>query len=313
MEYDFTFENVENFICEVCDGLKFVCEHFELSGSNLIISKTEPMMNKSELKEGWGIDVYFIKGTYYCLFYEEYIPDIIKTVDNIFFQSNQEQRNILALKVIRRFIPVLYCRHFKVSDFLIAACNDIVNTGCFPYASSITRNCKMVYYKKMLMLLGGWRFLGNLCVIFMDYGIDVKDILHKLLSNGTYRHVPFEYRDLMPDELSNTDDVDWRMLCVKADNAGSCDNIQGATKKAPAGATARVQCDVLTALLRAGNFDIPDNNKFASFISWLCGGTFNNIRQRGFYGNLSSENVDSIKEKCSLIGLRYENGKIIQP
>lgn len=72
----------------------------------------------------------------------------------------------------------------------------------------------------------------------------------------------------------------------------------------------KMKCDVLTALFKAAGFPIPKNNKFASFISWLCGGSSEAIRQNGFSGHLADKEINTIKEKCKNVGLLYEKGKI---
>ena len=312
MRYNFNFESVENFIYDCCDSLKFMCEYFKLSYPNKVISRTENEFCESNVPIGQVLDEMCIKGSQFILFYEQYPTDLAKTVDSIFLQSNQEQRNILATKIIRRFTPILYCRHFKVSDFLSAVASGIQKTGTFPFLPMESAN-RIIYSKKMFVLFSGWKFLCELYVIFIDYDIDIKKILDKSLSKVTYQYLMYECLELLPAGVPDIAGLDWRMFGLEeTEDTDLCNNTQGEPRKAPAGATARVQCDVLTALLRAGSFGIPDNKSFASFISWLCGGTSNNIRQRGFYGNLSSENIDSIKEKCSLIGLKYENGKITQ-
>lgn len=312
MRYNFNFESVENFIYDCCDSLKFICEYFKLSYPDKVISRTENEFCESELSEYQIQDETFIKDTCFFVFYGEYPTDIAKTVDSIFLQLNPEQRNILAIKIIRRFIPILYCKHFKVSDFLLAAVSVLEKTGTYPYYSVAGTN-KIIYAREMFILFCGWKFLCELYTIFIDYDIDIKKILDKSLSKVIYQYLMYEYPDLLPDGLPDIASLDWRMFGLReTEDADLCNNTQGETRKASAGATTRVQCDVLTALLRAGDFNIPDNKSFASFISWLCGGTSNNIRQRGFYGNLSDENINSIKEKCSLIGLKYEKGKITQ-
>lgn len=69
------------------------------------------------------------------------------------------------------------------------------------------------------------------------------------------------------------------------------------------------QYGILSALIKASGYTIPDGKKFASFISWLCGGSAESIRQNACCKyDCGDENI--LKEKFASIGITYEDGKI---
>ena len=74
-------------------------------------------------------------------------------------------------------------------------------------------------------------------------------------------------------------------------------------------ATAKNQYGILSALIKASGYTIPDGKKFASFISWLCGGSAESIRQNVCCKyDCGDEKV--LIEKFKSIGIVYEDGKI---
>lgn len=82
-------------------------------------------------------------------------------------------------------------------------------------------------------------------------------------------------------------------------------NLKSKTDKS----TAKNQYGILSALIKASGYTIPDGKKFASFISWLCGGSAESIRQNVCCKyDCGDENI--LKEKFASIGITYEDGKI---
>ena len=77
-------------------------------------------------------------------------------------------------------------------------------------------------------------------------------------------------------------------------------------------ATAKMKCEIFTTLLKALGYTPPSNVEFSKFISWLCGGSPESIRQNGFIGTLKDADMGIIKERLKLIGIDYESGKIIK-
>lgn len=77
-------------------------------------------------------------------------------------------------------------------------------------------------------------------------------------------------------------------------------------------ATAKMKCEIFTALLKALGCTPPSNAELSKFISWLCGGSPESIRQNGFSGTLKNADLEIIKGKLESIGINYENGKIVQ-
>lgn len=74
-------------------------------------------------------------------------------------------------------------------------------------------------------------------------------------------------------------------------------------------ATAKNQYGVLCALIKASGYAIPEGTRFASFISWLCGGSPDSIRQNVCCKyDCGDEGI--LKEKFASIGIIYEEGKI---
>ncbi len=73
--------------------------------------------------------------------------------------------------------------------------------------------------------------------------------------------------------------------------------------------TAKNQYGILCALIKASGHTIPDGKKIASFISWLCGGSVESIRQNVCCKyDFGDERI--LKEKFASIGITYEEGKI---
>ena len=89
----------------------------------------------------------------------------------------------------------------------------------------------------------------------------------------------------------------------------STPNIYSSRKESEA--TVKMKCDVITALIKTSGYELPTNKELASFISWLCGGSAESIRQNGLSRYLSgTENQEIIKAKFESIGMLYENGEI---
>lgn len=74
-------------------------------------------------------------------------------------------------------------------------------------------------------------------------------------------------------------------------------------------ATAKNQYGVLCALIKASGYTIPEGTKFAAFISWLCGGSYDYIRQNACC-KYDCGDEKTLKEKFASIGITYEKGKI---
>lgn len=83
--------------------------------------------------------------------------------------------------------------------------------------------------------------------------------------------------------------------------------IIGKTKQPPK-ATIPEQVDVVQTLLRGANITNYDNTKLAEFVSWLCGGSAETIRQR--ISSVGYDNEEALKEKFALLKVKYNEGKI---
>lgn len=70
------------------------------------------------------------------------------------------------------------------------------------------------------------------------------------------------------------------------------------------------QTDVIRTLLRSSEVGYSSDVDLSKFISWLCGGASESVRQYGFSKNVGFQNEERLKEKFSMIGLEYERGKI---
>lgn len=80
-------------------------------------------------------------------------------------------------------------------------------------------------------------------------------------------------------------------------------------KKGNDRATAKNQYGILCALIKASGNTIPEGKKFASFISWLCGGSSESIRQN-VCCKYDCGDESTLKDKFASIGITYEEGKI---
>ena len=314
MEYN--FKDIEIFMRNFYGAIKFICAVFDVSGA-------PPVINKIEWRKDIDREAYYFFSDETCVEIAEktalkspdpisaaYGFDMAHIVDSMFFNSDKDQRNVLAKKIMYMIAPALCCKYFKISDFLLALSRKNKTADYFPLCLNDSKEYSVRCIISALMFFNGTYFLNKLGSIFTDYEIDIEGI-YRTMGKAVY----FYGYELLPNLgiLPDAEALDWGLLCLKLSQANNTElrnNIQGETRKKPAGATAKAQCDVLTALLRAGGFDVPDNKKFASFISWLCGGSAENIRQRGFCGGLSNKDVENIKEACGLIGLKYEKRKI---
>lgn len=82
------------------------------------------------------------------------------------------------------------------------------------------------------------------------------------------------------------------------------------TKK-NAGAKVTEQADVVRTLLNSAGVKYNSDSNLADFISWLCGGSSETIRQRGLSQNTGFDNEETLKKKFSMIGIEYSRGKLI--
>lgn len=80
-------------------------------------------------------------------------------------------------------------------------------------------------------------------------------------------------------------------------------------KKLPS-AKATEQVDVITTLLNNCNIKYSNDKDLSEFISWLCGGSAESIRQNGIIKNTGYNNEKVLKEKFASIGITYDKGKI---
>ena len=72
-----------------------------------------------------------------------------------------------------------------------------------------------------------------------------------------------------------------------------------------------MKCEVLVSLLKALNNDVsPTNVELSKFVSWLCGGSPEYVRQYGFSGVLKDSEMEIVKSKLNSVGINYDNGKI---
>ena len=81
-------------------------------------------------------------------------------------------------------------------------------------------------------------------------------------------------------------------------------------RKKFATAKTKEQVDVIRTLLRSAGVEYSSDVNLAQFISWLCGGSADSIRNNGLVPNTGYENEEVLKEKFALIGIKYEKGKI---
>ena len=309
-------EEIERFMRYFYNGLRFVCAVTEASTEPPVLRHIEWREEINREAYDFFGDIIFDVGTVEEL--SRYGVEAACTVDGMFFEADKEQRVILAKKILYLVAPALCCKYFKISDFLLILYQKIaVNFDdyfVFDRGKGFDFNGRR--FNALRMFFNGTDFLLRLGRIFTDYEIDIESIY-----NAMGKSIYFPGHELLPVGvfmLPDIEELDWRALCLKLEQANSIEacgvshggNVPHVKAKAVPGATTKAQCDVLGALLRAGGFDMPDNTKFAAFISWLCGGTATNIRQRGFYGELSEKDIETIKEKCSLIGLKYERGRV---
>ncbi len=316
-------EEIERFMRYFYNGLRFVCAVTEAS--------TEPpVLRPIEWREGIDREAYYFFGDIISDdvtdedIFLRYGVEAACTVDGMFFEADKEQRVILAKKILYFVAPALCCKYFKISDFSLILYRRkyekhekiVVNWGDWVAFNDNDADFAGRWANALRMFLNGADFLLRLGRIFTDYEIDIESI-YNTMEKSVY--IPgYELLPVGVFMLPGIEELDWRALCLKLEQANSIKpcgtshggNVPYVKAKAVPGATTKAQCDVLGALLRAGGFDMPDNTKFAAFISWLCGGTATNIRQRGFYGELSEKDIETIKEKCSLIGLKYERGRV---
>jgi len=89
-------------------------------------------------------------------------------------------------------------------------------------------------------------------------------------------------------------------------------NIQNSGRKKSPTAKTTEQVDVIRTLLKSAGVEYSSDVDLSKFISWLCGGSADSIRNNGLVPNTSYENEESLKEKFALIGIEYEKGKIKQ-
>lgn len=87
-------------------------------------------------------------------------------------------------------------------------------------------------------------------------------------------------------------------------------NIQNSRKKKPSTAKTTEQVDVIRTLLKSAGVEANSDVNLSKFISWLCGGSADSIRNNGLVPNTGYENEEVLKEKFALIGIEYEKGKI---
>ena len=313
-------EAIERFMRYFYNGLRFVCAVTEAS--------TEPpVLRPIEWREEIDRKAYYFFGDIISDVetdedkFLRYGVEAACTVDGIFFEADKEQRVILAKKILHLVAPALCCKYFKISDFFLVLYRRryekiVVDFADWEALNDNDADFVERWVNALRMFFNGADFLLRLGRIFTDYEIDIESIY-----NAMEKSVYIPGYELLPVGvfmLPGIEALDWSALGLKLEQTNSIEscgtshggNVPHVKAKAVPGATTKAQCDVLGALLRAGGFDMPDNTKFAAFISWLCGGTATNIRQRGFYGELSEKDIETIKEKCSLIGLKYERGRV---
>lgn len=137
---------------------------------------------------------------------------------------------------------------------------------------------------------------GEICRYFE---IPLKDEILKIIKVG-------EHIELIDLELVG---IEKEVKNYPEEDIISTPNIYSSRKESEA--TVKMKCDVITALIKTSGYELPTNKALASFISWLCGGSAESIRQNGLSRYLSgTENQEIIKAKFESIGMLYENGEI---
>lgn len=81
-------------------------------------------------------------------------------------------------------------------------------------------------------------------------------------------------------------------------------------RKKTAEANITEQADVIRTLIKSAGLKYNSDSNLSVFISWLCGGNSESIRQKGLSQNTGFQNEETLKEKFSIIGLTYEKGNV---
>lgn len=104
------------------------------------------------------------------------------------------------------------------------------------------------------------------------------------------------YRKILPNSINKLHDY----------------NIQNFKRKKSPTAKTTEQVDVIRTLLKSAGVEYTSDVNLAKFISWLCGGSADSIRNNGLVPNIGYENEEVLKAKFALIGIEYKKGKIKQ-
>ena len=128
-------------------------------------------------------------------------------------------------------------------------------------------------------------FLNSLCLLFRNFGIDMNK-----------ESINMGYSKISKYETNGEQEY----------------NRQRLNRKKAATAKTTEQVDVIRTLLKSAEVEYSSDVNLAKFISWLCGGSADSIRNNGLVPNIGYENEEVLKEKFALIGIEYEKGKIKQ-
>lgn len=227
------------------------------------------------------------------------ISDLCTRLERFLLNSDEQKRLYVARSFICEYSGLLSDAKFNVVYHTL---EQIDEYGFFYYNERESNNEVFVYRTNDTLRafdalsVTAWLLFGAIALfrsfmhIYYLWGIDVKQLILKMIEGAGEL-------DLNLFGIGEEEDI------ISTPN--------NSLSKKELEATAKMKCDVITALIKTSGYELPTDKALSSFISWLCGGSAESIRQNGLSRYLlGTENQEIIKAKFESIGMLYENGEI---
>lgn len=230
---------------------------------------------------------------------EDYAKGLVKGFETMMYGCDEAKRLYIVRSIIERSSYMLYKREVSYS----AEARSIVVNEEFIYNDDGDKEIRISESNDtlgvfMAMPVIAWLLeeaeyfflcFGNIC---KKWGIDLRHEVSGIVS-------------------SDIEEMNFYLLGICGSGEAFDDAALYDKKQQKGSATVKMKCEVLVSLLKALNNDVPPTNvELSKFVSWLCGGSPEYVRQYGFSGVLKDSEMEIVKSKLNSVGINYDNGKI---
>lgn len=276
--------------------VRFGCDLNIVNEEGIQVSLNDACMDLIEAYQAFPISIDYGRS---------FISDLCIELERFLLDSDAQKRLYVAKSFICEYSGLLSDVNFNIMYHTLEQIDEYgffyynergSNKEVFVYRTNDTLRAFDALSVTAWLLFGATVLFRSFMHIYYLWEIDIKQLVSKMI--GDIRELDLRLFGI-GEEVKNSLEED----------IISAPNIHLPRKESKA--DVYMKCEVITALIKASGYEPPKGIALAPFISWLCGGNIDNIRQRGLSQNtIGPEKQEIIKAKFESIGILYENGKI---